>query len=87
MSDKPDSSVEGLPVADINFTMYPSHVDIHYGPIEDVVDEGLTLRLTRAKFRRYMEEMKRIEAYFNEIEMNEPLKDWEKDLLEGESGE
>lgn len=84
MSDKPDSSVEGLPVADINFTMYPDCVDIHYSAIENVVDEGLTLRLTRAKFRRYMEEMKRIEAYYDELE-DEPLADWERELLEGTS--
>ncbi|QNN99315.1 hypothetical protein SEA_FAUST_243 [Streptomyces phage Faust] len=86
MSDA-KSPVEGLPVANIDFTMYPDCVDIHYSEAEGAIEKPLTMRLTRAKFRRYMVEMRRIEAYFNEIEMNEPLKDWEKALLEGESGE
>lgn len=29
-----ENHVEGLPVADINFTMYPDCVDIHYSEIE-----------------------------------------------------
>ncbi|UUG69532.1 hypothetical protein SEA_SHAM_232 [Streptomyces phage Sham] len=84
MSEKSTNPVEGLPVADIDFTMYPDCVDIHYSAIEGVSETPLTMRLTRAKFRRYMEEMRRIEDYFNEIEANEPIQQWERDLLEGE---
>ncbi len=65
MSENP---VEGLPVANIDFTMYPDCVDIHYSAVDGISELPLTMRLTRDKFRKYMEEMRRIEAYFNEVE-------------------
>jgi hypothetical protein len=82
-----NSPIEGLPLSDINFEAYPGYVDIQYGVAEDAIEKPLIMRLTRDKFREYMVQMKNIEAYFNRVEENEPLKDWEKDLLEDESGE